>query len=132
MADHCHNTPGLPAQTSRRNLLKALPAVAVIPVVGAVPALAQTETPVMRLFREHEAWNAYINGPDTRSMPDYEFNAVLTRYQDVEDRMMAEPARNAQDVLAKVLAWTDSGGFELPSPESKPEFWAEIRTMLTA
>jgi hypothetical protein len=118
----------------RRDLMKMAPAMV---AAGALPAsalqaTASDETPVMRLFREHEAWNAYINGPETRSMPDDEFNAVLASYQDVEDRMMAEPARNAQDVVAKVLAWTDSGGFELPSPDAKPKFWAEIHAMVAA
>lgn len=68
MADHCHNTPGLPAQTSRRNLLKAIPAVAVLPALAAVPAMGQPADPIITYTKQwieaYHAWEDAAQEPD--------------------------------------------------------------------
>ena len=128
MADHCHNIPGMPGQTSRRNLLKALPAVAVLPALTAVPAIAAPETPVMAAFREWDAMNAMMNGAEGMSMAEPEFNAGCQALDDLNCRLMELPAQNAQDIVAKVISWTDSGGFELPN--SDHPFWNEARALV--
>ena len=132
MADTCHNTPGLPAQTTRRNLLKAVPAIAALPVVAAVPALADTETPVMRLFREWEKHRAYINSPEGLALPQPEFDTALDICHDLEVRMVNTPAQCAQDFIAKFVSWTGEGDFEAPNPNDFPSFWAEARALVSA
>lgn len=132
MADHCHNTSGSPTQASRRNLLKALPAVGIMPAVAGFPALADADTPVMRLFREREKHRAYLDSPEGLALPDPEFNAVLGVCHDLEVRMINTPSQCAQDFIAKLLSWTDEGALGAPEPEEFPGFWAEARALMSA
>lgn len=128
MADHCHNTPGLPGQTSRRNLLKALPAVAVLPAVAAVPVLAATETPVMRLYREWE----HVRSLKKAQMSDDEYDALLDRQIGLEDEMIITPAQNASDWAMKIMAYSCLGESGLPDHHDNPALWAEARALVAA
>lgn len=113
---------------NRRDLLKSLPAAAVLPAVVSVPATAATETPVMAAFREWHAFNAIMNGEEGRLMAEDDFNAGCQKLDNMNCRVMELPAQNAQDIVAKVISWTDSGGFELPRDDHP--FWNEARAML--
>lgn len=128
MAIHCHNGLRVPGQgntVSRRRLLAALPAAAALPAVAAVPALASAETPVMRLFREWRPLAAWLNGPEGDAAPEADFNRVNLARLSLEDRMVAEPAQNAEDVLIKIATYTHFGEGEVP-----PQVWPEVRAMI--
>lgn len=110
---------------NRRALLKAAPAIAILPAVAAVPALASAETPVMRLFREWQPLAAWLNGPEGDAAPEADFNRVNLARLALEDRMVAEPARNAEDVLIKIATYTHFGEGEVP-----PQVWPEVRALI--
>lgn len=96
------NTPGL----SRRSLLAAAPALA---LVGAVPAEATpADTPVMALFREWRAQHQLMESlSETISDDDYvEMGSVRG---EIEDRLFAEPAQDCRDVCLKLLALSLDG-----------------------
>lgn len=127
MAIHCHTSFHAPRQentVSRRALLKAAPAFAILPA-AAIPAQAATETPVMRLFREWRPLAAWLNGPDGAAAPEAEFNRVNLARLDLEDRMVAVPAQNAEDVLIKIATYTHFGEGEVPT-----QVWPEVRAMI--
>lgn len=110
---------------NRRTVLGMAPAAI---AVGVVPAFAQTDTPVMALFRKWERFNAQMNGGEARALDDEEFDARMQDLNELGQRLMETPAQNAQDIVAKVISWTDSGGFELPGNDEP--FWAEARAVV--
>ncbi|WP_017999057.1 hypothetical protein [Paracoccus sp. N5] len=115
---------------NRRALLKALPAAV---VAGAAPAAALcvvdlAETPVMRMFRQWVAEETRLNGEEGRTMPESQFNADLFAQNELSNRIMEAPAEDARDMIAKALAWTSYGTFELPNDDHA--FWAEARALV--
>lgn len=115
-------------QVSRRHLLGATPAI----LAGlAVPAVAESETPIIAKFREWERFWNYLNTDEAvASLTDEEFDDACQRRRDMECEIVAMPARDARDFLAKVLAETANGDHELPPFDRAPEFWAEARSFL--
>ena len=95
------NDLGLPDGITRRSLLHASPAI-LAPCLLAGPALASTDTPLMRLYRDHEAVRAAFNvaadGPEA--------DGIYARMLEIEHRIAAEPATSAADVAVKVLVLT--------------------------
>lgn len=116
----------------RRDHLTAAPAFgfAGLLATGAVPAIAETETPVMRMFREWQPLAAWLNGPEGQGAPEAAFNRANEQRIDLEGRMMEEPARSAADVLAKMTARTHFGEDEMMSAAHLPQVWAEARQMI--
>lgn len=119
---------------NRRGLLTAAPAFgfAGLLAAGAVPAIAETETPVMRMFREWQPLAAWLNGSKGQGAPEALLNRVNDQRIDLEDQMMEEPAQSAADVLAKMTARTHFGEDEMMSAQHLPQVWAEARQMIAA
>lgn len=133
MAKHCHTRLCAPRQgntVSRRTLLSAAPAFAILPAVAVFPALAATETPILAMFREWVPMSAWLNGPDGQEAPAAQFDRVNAARIALEDRMMAEPAQGPMDVLAKMLARTHYGEDDLMSAALLPQVWSEARAVV--
>ncbi|TGN58592.1 hypothetical protein E4L95_12335 [Paracoccus liaowanqingii] len=112
----------------RRDLFKAAPAAL---FVGALPSVAvAAQSPVMSLFREWQAMNEWLNGSATDGMPRRDFDKLVDARIDIEDRLMAEPAQSASDVVAKMTAYTYFGDEGLPSASRLPQVWAEAKAFM--
>jgi len=120
---------------NRRDLLTA----ALAAPLAAVPAVAvaETDTPVMALFRE---WNkALADERDLdaqyRKQPCDEIEALADaaadrRYQ-IELQMIEVKSEDARDVLAKIAAWTDYGVFQFDEGDKRlTHVWAEARALV--
>ncbi|MFC0339788.1 hypothetical protein [Paracoccus niistensis] len=114
---------------NRRALLKAAPALA---MAGAVPAMAsEGDTPILRLFRQHQAINdaamvhvCVATGKDE----DEELDRLFYRERDrIQDEMMALPCTCAADFAAKVIVDTCNGG--LFSDWETGAIWQEARAL---
>lgn len=91
---------------TRRQFLKAIPAFA---VVGATtPALAATETPVMRAYRDWLAFRDRLNS-ETDGMSDDEFSDLCSERLAMERAMFDLPSASLHDAALKLLAFTDNG-----------------------
>lgn len=126
MAIDCHNTPGLPKQTRRQFFASALAAVAAVP---AAASATTADTPVMRKYREWEAARAAANGAPAE-MPDEEHGALVSAQIAIEDELITIPAENAQDFIAKAMAYTAEGWNGMPSNIEMPELWAEAKRLI--
>src|SRR5690606_1935728 len=99
------------------------PALAVIP--GAL--LGQdTETPILRLFREHKA---LVDECNTLAAQDWVTDEYLSSayFQPADSilaAMLALPSTCAADFAAKLCAWTYSGDVYIDQDHC-PEIWAE-------
>ncbi len=123
-------------QINRRTLLTAAPIAALSSALlaGDVNAavaqvLAESDTPVMRLFREWERLieTALRDGcTDDGNADDAYWDPVF----DIEGRIMVTPSQDARDWIAKALAKSNSGRVELDSSKYNPELWAEARAMV--
>jgi hypothetical protein len=102
------HAPGLPSVT-RRSLLQASPAL-LAPSLLAGPALAEAGTPILRLFREWDEFQAFWN--DTgNSFTDQESDAMYRRLCALEERIEAEPVTCLADLAAKIIVSTVYGDF---------------------
>lgn len=90
---------------TRRSLLRAAPAL-LAPSVLAGPALAETDTPILRLFREWDALQAYWNGA-----PEDEEDALLAEDTRLESAIEAEPVTCLADLAAKIVVASCYGDF---------------------
>ncbi|MFC3628203.1 hypothetical protein ACFOM8_01950 [Paracoccus angustae] len=115
----------------RRNLLKAIPAVAVLPVMGVVPAEAETETPVEDLFRRWLVLDAEESRIYAESDDEDEHAAATDRKIEVENQMRAAPKLKFTDVALTILASTSYGLFGL-SDEWRDGFRDEARALIAA
>lgn len=91
---------------------------------------AEAETPVMQLFRKWEA--AFAASRAYEGNDEDEVDRLSDVYIEIEDRMMAVEAQTAQDVFAKVWAYTSGGVSSLPD-RAHPigaTFWAEAQNNL--
>lgn len=136
MANICHNTPGMPVGTGvfdmkRRALLKSLQVVAALPALAVVPALAETETPILRLFREHREIMdaaARYTPVSTGKAEDEEMDRLFYQRADwIEAELMALPCTCAADFAAKVIVDTVKGG--LFSDWETGALWVEARAL---
>lgn len=111
----------------RRQLLKLAPAAL---AVGAAPALAVEETPVMKLFREWEPLYQFVGTSASNGMPEEEWNQLHDRVWDIADLIVSTPAQTAQDFIAKVICNTVWGEHGLPDEGQNPSLWAEARALV--
>lgn len=99
---------------TRRSLLRAAPAL-MAPGLLASPVLASTDTPMMALFHEWEAAQAFYNGPEAQKLPEEVYNARwLPLSDEFETRAKTTPATDLRDMAAKVLILSDEGMGSLP------------------
>lgn len=94
----------------RRAFLRSAPALAFLPSIAVVPALAESETPVMSMFRKWRLHYNWLNSDATRDMPEGAFDAETEAGRAIVRDMIELPARDMQDVLAKLMALTEWGG----------------------
>lgn len=115
--------------TTRRALLKAAPALA---LVGAVPAkgVASTDTPVMALFRRHQAITVAAASHPVDD--DEELERLFYRERDkIEEEMDALPALTAQDMAAKMVVAHSYGDHSCLSYD-RNLVWREARALIGA
>lgn len=64
------------------------------------------QTPVARAYREWSAYNDWLN---TAALTEDEFDACCAIRRRKVDAVRAAPTQGAEDVLRKLLAFTDNG-----------------------
>ncbi|MGC9448569.1 hypothetical protein [Cereibacter johrii] len=127
MATHCHNTPGLPSSSlNRRAVLTSSLALAALP---ATAKASPQETPVLRLFRRHEALDARIEALPG-DVPEEVINAAIDELYALEQTLEDTPSQCALDIVAKVAVASRYGLFDAGSDDDL--VWKEARTMLEA
>lgn len=116
---------------NRRTLLAALPAAAVVP--GA--ALAEAETPIVRLYREYnritDAAHAHFEagtGFEGKDEDEEMDRLFYNQRGQIEAEMMALPCTCAADFAAKVIVDTAQGS--LYSDWNTGPLWAEARALI--
>lgn len=99
--------------TTRRDLLKAAPALT---LVGAVPAAATSDeirtmpkTPVTALFREWKAHNDWLKSDATKSIPGDEMDALCNRDMEMIEALVSTPAQSLEDLCLKLITVTEFG-----------------------
>ncbi|MCE6959984.1 hypothetical protein LAZ40_13230 [Cereibacter sphaeroides] len=134
MADHCHNTLGLPsaslpaAVSQRATLAVPVALAALAPAFTGVPALAHDDTPVMRLCRKWEAMRA---AEDTvwNEVSEATLEAMIVARSTLEARILKTPSECAADFAAKLVAFTCWGECVL-SDAGAGQIWDDARTLL--
>lgn len=117
-AEAFYANPDMPDEEFDR-LLAALAAADIEALASAGPDR------IMALFAE---WQRKIAEANAESCTEERSAALLEEANAVEDRMMEIPATTAQELAAKILAWTANGGHDL-SKSSAPALWADIRRL---
>lgn len=69
------------------------------------------DSPVIAAFREWKVAHDFVEGPATRGWSDEQLAPHLARYNDLVNRMVHLPARDALDVCAKLTAFTHDGRY---------------------
>ncbi|OWJ74391.1 hypothetical protein, partial [Haematobacter genomosp. 1] len=95
--------------------------------VTAAVMTDQDETPVMQWFRRWQEVTATLNA---QRMTDEEFQVANEDRIAIEDSLMAIPAENARDFVAKVYAYTNRGELGLPNHNELPPLWDEARALV--
>lgn len=85
----------------RRNLLTA----ALAAPLAAVPAVAaaETDTPVMRAYREWKRFSAWVNGPETRGYTDEQIEDLAGDLTRLVTRVVDAPLISDRDMVMKFL-----------------------------
>ncbi|UFS67757.1 hypothetical protein LO749_16835 [Paracoccus denitrificans] len=115
---------------NRRALLAAAPAALVAVPASALCIIDPADTPVMRLFREWQVLNDYLNGEESDALPREAFEAELRRLYRMEIELFETPSQTMTDLAAKVISITVDSEREMMGPAVIPEFWAEIRALV--
>ena len=92
---------------NRRTFLAAAPVVglAVLPALASV----ETDTPVMRLYRE---WSAIFHNQGV-GMSDDDFNALCDQGHEISVMIENTPCQTMQDMAAKIIASSGDGAFDI-------------------
>ena len=115
---------------NRRALLKLAPA-AIVATPAAALCSADTETPVMRLFREWEVvTRIVVAASDDDDMSDDEFEVVSQRQTDIEDEIARTPPENLRDFAAKMFARSSGAKMDLPREDDCLGLWAGARALV--
>lgn len=113
---------------NRRSLLAAPAALA----LGAVPALAEAETPILRLYRQHkdiiEAAKRHVLVSTGLATDDEYERLFYGPAYEIEKEMMALPCTCAADFAAKVIVDTVEGNQF--SDWETGTLWAEARALV--
>lgn len=120
---------------TRRALLAVAPATGMAmmaPPSGAgVPSTPRADTPILRLFRQHQAIAAAAGEhvcAATGKVEDEDLERLFNRRSDrIEEEMMALPCTCAADFAAKVIVDTCKGG--IFSDWETGTLWKEARSL---
>lgn len=85
----------------RRDLMWAAPAAL---LAGAVPAVAEPETPVMKAYREYVAYREWLNGPATDGFPCDLFDRKVENLNRLVERIADTPSQCPSDTAIKFFA----------------------------
>lgn len=114
---------------NRRSLLKALPAAV---VAGAAPAAAlcvvPQESPIAALHREIVRRHAFLNSDHGLSEEDFDSYNIETVA--MADQIVDLPARNADDMLRKIMGYTINGDHDLSETDAARRIFAEARALV--
>ena len=110
---------------NRRSLLAAPAALA----LGSVPALAETETPIERMFKEWERVEALEQQGYTDDLPDAAMKPIINERRRIEAAMLALPCECGEDWIRKISAVSCFGIFEAGDTEYW-QLWAEARALV--
>ena len=118
------NTTHIP----RRGILKAIPLAAVGIATASQAEQQSAETPILKLFHEHQALIDQMERYDGEDMSDeYIDRRFHNPAKRLEAEMMAIPCTCAADFAAKIIVDTSRGG--LFSDWETGEIWAEAREL---
>lgn len=81
----------------------------------------------MQWFRRWQEVTAKLN---SQRLTDEEFALEIEERVAIEDSLLAIPAENARDFVAKVYAYTNRGEVGLPNHNDAPVLWAEARALV--
>lgn len=103
-----------------------------LPVASLNENLATTETPILRLYRQHreinEAAKRHVPVSTGKAVDDELDRLFYRRADQIEGEMMALPCTCAADFAAKVIVGTVRGSF-FPCWETDT-LWAEARALV--
>lgn len=95
----------------------------------SAPSRKPGYSPVMALFVQWRDLLDHLNSD--ASISEAQIEAGCTELHELKEAMFREPSRDAQDHLAKVVASTSWGKWDLEK-DGSPEFWAEARALMSA
>lgn len=130
MADTKHTETNSEAEgLSRRQVLAGLP---IAGAAVAIPTAAQADTPILRLFREHQELVDAANSHALASAPGAAVDALLDRLYygrigEICDEIMPLPCEGVGDFAAKVIIETARG--EMFSDWKTAPIWQEARVL---
>lgn len=87
-------------------------------VAAATPATASRDTPVAEAFARWRAAYAKLGS-------FYDDDGSFQEVQALSDRVMEAPAKDARDILAKIIALSEYGQGALDERLTCPAFWRE-------
>lgn len=95
---------------SRRNFLTTAPAFSFASLMASgATAADETDSEIMRLYREWHVLDEWVEGPATNGVADDEIDQACDELRAIERRMMAIPATTAAEFAAKVVVNTCKG-----------------------
>lgn len=110
---------------NRRQIIAAPAALA----LGAVPAAADGETPVKRLYREWLAQERLL--PQVEGRPQAEIDAAYDLAHDMLNMLLAEPSQTPGDTALKLFAAIENADMFFHEP-FKDALYAEARALVGA
>lgn len=117
---------------NRRTLLAAAPAALAAAPASALCIIDPADTPVMRLFRQHQAImdaaRDYTPVSSGKAADEEMDRLFYCRSNKIEEEMMALPCTCAADFAAKVIVDTCCGG--LFSDWETGAIWQEARALV--
>lgn len=86
------------------------------------------ESPIAALHREIVRRNTFLNGD--HGLSEEEFDAYNMETVALADRIVDLPARNADDMLRKIMGYTINGDHDLSEGDRAQRIFAEARALL--
>lgn len=86
-----------------------------------------TPSPIMTMFQH---WNAIRNRSEEPGISDDEVNRRVDETDEVMERLLALPCRDATDLAAKVMCFTHFGNYDLDDAEGGTVLMQEMAAMV--
>ena len=114
--------------TTRRAVLASAPAIA---AAAALPAVAAASAPVLEseIMQAFRAWKIDLDRYDSSTFTADEGERLAALRYAEEDRILAMPARTAQDVLAKLVIISLGGEVDPTGHTHGDSVFAEARAL---
>lgn len=112
----------------RRDLMRLAPAAL---VVGASPAalaaVTVEESAIAAMLREITRRSAALDA--NHGMSDSDFDAASNALMKLADAIIDIPARDADDMLRKIMGYTVNGAHDISDGPAAEKIWAEARAL---